>query len=81
MSARLFVFLFLSDSCILLVCFRSPFKHPLSNIFLWVYLSKKKKKSTMQMTRASLLIISFLSCIRMATYDSLIGYIYGVGYL
>ena len=42
-SACLFCFLFLGDSCILPVCFGSPFKHPLSNIF-YVGLSIKKKK-------------------------------------
>ena len=36
-------FLFLGGNCILPVCSRSPFKLPLSNISLCVYLSKKKK--------------------------------------
>ena len=44
MSACLFCFLFLGDSCILPVCFGSPFKHPLSSIF-YVGLSIKKKKN------------------------------------
>ena len=34
---------FLGDICILPVCSGSPIKHPLSNISLCVYLSKKKK--------------------------------------
>ena len=39
-----FVFLFLGDDCIPPVCSGSPFKHPLSNLSLCVYLSKNKKK-------------------------------------
>ena len=43
MSVCPFYFLFLGDACILPVCSGLPFKHPLSNLSLCVYLSKKKK--------------------------------------
>ena len=36
---------FLGDVCMLPVCSGSPIKHPLSNISLCVYLSKKKLTS------------------------------------
>ena len=43
MSACLFCSLSLGGSCILPVCFESPFKHPLSNIFSVGLFIKKKK--------------------------------------
>ena len=49
MSACPFCFLFLGDACILPICSGSPFKHPLSNLSLCVYLSKKKKKLYMKL--------------------------------